>query len=256
MPASTHPSPDLSRLVDKLDSISRLDANDRVQIEQLPSRTRSIEAGADIIAEGDEVHECCLVLEGLVGRYNMVRDGERQSHSFHVAGDLPDRDSLHVQTMDHSIVALSAARVAFIPHVAVLALIERRPNVAVAFWRDAIVEGAIYRQWLVNVGRRNAKQRLAHLTCEMFVKMDAVGLAEKDHFFFPVMQAQLADATGLTPVHINRTLRALRQAGLLHWKGAIVTIPNLGLLEAFADFDPKYLHLKRPPPEPLAVKPC
>lgn len=244
-PYSTGPSSDLSRLVEKLSSIARLKPEDRAAINRLPHRSRSVAGGADVVSEGNEARECCLVLEGLFARYNLVRDGQRQIHSFHIPGDLPDRDSLHVRTMDHGIGAMSAGRVAFIPHAAVLEPVENYPNIGVALWRDAVVDGAVYRQWLVNVGRRNAKQRLAHLVCEMFVKMKAVGLAESDHFYFPATQSQLADATGLTAVHVNRTLRELRRDGLVEWKGAVVTIPNLPLLEQFAEFDPSYLHLKR-----------
>jgi CRP-like cAMP-binding protein len=251
MPDTARSTPELGRLIEKLDSIAKLNAEDRAEIARLPIRTRSIAAGADVVSEGDEPHDCCLVVDGLLARYNLVRDGERQIHSFHVPGDLPDRDSLHVRRMDHGIVALSSARVAFISHGALLDLVENRPNIGVALWRDAVVDAAVYRQWLVNVGRRNARQRLAHLVCEMFVKMTAVGLAEKDHFNFPVTQNQLADATGLTAVHVNRTLGELKRQDLIEWRGSVVTIANLPLLEQVGEFDPAYLHLKSSSLPPL-----
>ena len=244
MPKTFRPSAEHGRLISKLDSIGRLNADDRVAVAGLPLRTRTVDAGDDLVLEGSSPTECLVVLDGLLARYNLVRDGERQIHSFHIPGDLPDRDTLHVGVMDHSICALSSARVAFIPHEAITALLNARPNIAVALWRDSIIDGGIYRQWLTGVGRRSAKQRVAHLICETFVRMGAVGLAENDHFYFPVTQSQLGDALGLTAVHVNRTLQELRQAGLITWKGTVVSVPDVEALQHAGDFDRTYLHLR------------
>jgi CRP-like cAMP-binding protein len=207
-------------------------------------RTRSMEAGFDLIREGATPTECCFVIDGLLCRYATTGEGGRQIVSFHIPGDLPDRDSLHLAQMDHSVGTLSAARVAFIPHAAVVRLIENFPNLAVAMWRDSVVDGGVYRQWLTSVGRRTSRQRLAHLICETFARMQAVGLADADHFQFPVTQNQLADALGLSAVHINRTLQELRREGLVSWKGPVVTISDQAALRHVGDFDPAYLLLK------------
>jgi CRP-like cAMP-binding protein len=241
---TSQPSPEHGRLIRKLESVSRLDRRDTDALASLPLRTRSVEAGVDVIAQGAVPTECCFVIDGWMCRYATTGDGGRQIVSFHIPGDLPDRDSLHLPHLDHAIGSISAARLAFIPHVALAPLLSDHPNIAVALWRDAVVDAGVFRQWLTSVGRRTAKQRLAHLVCEMFTRMEGLGLADGDHFAFPVTQAQLGDALGLSSVHINRTLQDLRTDGLISWKASIVTIHDEGNLRSVADFDPAYLELK------------
>lgn len=238
------PSPEHGRLIVKLESIARLEAHDREAIAALPLRKRSVEAGVDIVAHGAIPTECSFVIDGLLCRYALTGEGNRQIVSFHIPGDLPDRDSLHMAALDHSVGSLSAARIAFIPHAALYRLVETHPNIALAFWRDAVAEGGVYRQWLTSIGRRTAKQRLAHVICETFARMEAVGQADSGQFHFPVTQGQLGDALGLSSVHINRTLQELRNDGLLTWKGTVVTILEPERLREAGDFDPSYLRLK------------
>jgi CRP-like cAMP-binding protein len=123
-------------------------------------------------------------------------------------------------------------------------ILERLPNLAIALWRDAVIDGGIYRQWLTGVGRRTAKQRVAHLICETFDRMEAVGLTNDDHFSFPVTQAQMGDALGLSPVHVNRTVQELRQESLITWKGGVMGVPVRQALERAGDYDPTYLRLR------------
>jgi CRP-like cAMP-binding protein len=243
MPANA-PSAEHGRLIRKLESVSPLHASDRDAVAGLPLRTRSVDAGQDLIEQGSVPTECCFVVEGLVARYALTPTGTRQIVSFHIAGDLPDRDSLHMPRLDHAVGSISAARVAFIPHAAIGALIAAHPNVGVALWRDSVVDAGVFRQWLVSVGRRSARQKVAHLICEMFTRMDGLGLADGDHFSFPVTQTHLGDALGLSSVHINRTLQELRAEQLISWKGTVVTIHNGPELRTVADFDPGYLELK------------
>jgi len=235
------------RLIRKFVSISRLDAGDQQALASLPLRTRSVEAGVDVIPQGSVPTECCFVIEGLMCRYSMTSSGRRQIVSFHIAGDLPDRDSLHLPRLDHSVGSVSAGRLAFIPHAAITPLLEKHPNIAVALWRDAVVDAGVFRQWLTSLGRRSARQRVAHLLCEMFTRMEALGLADVDHFAFPVTQAQLGDALGLSSVHVNRTLQELRTSRLITWKGSVVTIDDGPGLRRIADFDPSYLELSPMP---------
>lgn len=247
MPLLPPPTPEHWRLIRKLESISPLDDDDRTALSAIPLRTRTIEAGVDIIPQGAVPTECCFVVEGLVCRYAVTGAGTRQIVSFHIPGDLPDRDSLHLAELDHSVGSLSPARVAFIPHAPLTELLLRRPNIAVAFWRDGVVDAAIFRQWLTSLGRRSARQRIAHVLCEMYARMDALSLADRDHFSFPVTQPQLADALGLSAVHVNRTLQELRQAGLLAWKGSVVNLIDLAALREISEFDPSYLRLRSMP---------
>ena len=252
MRPQSSPSPEHGRLIRKFESISKLNASDRDALAGLPLRSRSVEAGVDVIAQGSTPTECCFVIEGLMCRYAVTSSGGRQIVSFHISGDMPDRDSLHLPHLDHSVGSISAARVAFIPHVELVPLLRTHPNIAIALWRDGVVDAGVFRQWLTGVGRRSAKERVAHLICEMFSRMDALGLADGDHFSFPVTQAQLADAVRLSSVHVNRTLQELRLDGLLSWKGSIVTIHENAKLREVADFDPAYLDLKPMQPPPMA----
>ncbi|HEX2558773.1 Crp/Fnr family transcriptional regulator [Phenylobacterium sp.] len=244
MTSALQPSPEHARLIRKFESVSRLGPSDIATLARLPLRTRSVEAGAEVVAQGATPTECCFVIEGWMCRYVMTREGGRQIVSFHIPGDLPDRDSLHLPHLDHSISAISSARVAFIPHAAVSAVLAHHPNIAVAFWRDAVVDAGVFRQWLTSLGRRDAKQRVAHLICEMFTRLEGLGLADSDHFHFPVTQTQLGDALGLSAVHINRTLQDLKASGAMSWKSSVVTIHDFDALRQVGDFDPAYLELR------------
>jgi CRP-like cAMP-binding protein len=238
------PSPEHARLIHKLSSISALDTGDVAALATLSLRTRSLEAGVEIIAHGATSIECCFIIEGWLCRYALTKAGGRQIVSFHIPGDIPDRDGLHTDRMDYGIGAISAARVAFIAHADLWPLIHSRPNIALALWRDGILDAAVSREWLTGLGRRTAKQRLAHLICEMFARMETLGLADQDHFSFPVTQSQLGDALGLSTVHVNRMLQDLRAANLISWKSTVLTVQDAQALRSLADFDPSYLQLK------------
>ena len=163
----------------------------------------------DIVREGDQPTECCLVLDGFVSRYKVLASGKKQILSFHTPGDIPDLQSLHIHVMDHSLGTLVPTRVAFIPHREMLDLCRRYPALAAAFWRDTLIDAAIFREWIANIGRRNAYQRLAHMFCEMEMRLMAVGLSSKTSYDLPLTQEEIGDATGLTTVHVNRTLKEL-----------------------------------------------
>ncbi|HEX2560807.1 Crp/Fnr family transcriptional regulator [Phenylobacterium sp.] len=239
------PTPDHQRLIRKLKSIYRLDREDEMALGELPLRHKAVEENADVVREGDAPNECCLLLEGILCRYKIVGDGRRQILSFHIGGDVPDLQSLHLDVMDHSVGALTPCRLAFIPHEAMAALLRERPNLAAAFWRDTLIDAAVFREWLAGVGRRNSHQRVAHLYCEVFSRLEAVGLASNLNFPFPVTQAEIADALGLTPVHVNRVLQDLRRDGLIASDGRSLRILDWGRLTSAGDFDATYLHLRQ-----------
>jgi CRP-like cAMP-binding protein len=170
-----------------------------------------MEENRDIIREGQTPSECCVILSGVACHYKIVVGGRRQILSFHFAGDMPDLQSLYLSKMDHSLAVLTPAKVAFISHDVVRKLSEQRPTLAAAFHRQALIDGSIIREWLANVGRRLALERFAHLICECYERMRAVGLTDDVTFELPVTQAELGDATGLSSVHINRTMQSLRK---------------------------------------------
>jgi CRP-like cAMP-binding protein len=229
-----------------LETVSRLDEEDRQALRGLPVRTRAMEENRDILREGSTSSECCLVLSGVVCRYKIVAGGRRQILSFHFAGDMPDLHRLLIPTMDHSLSVLTRSEVAFIPFDAIRTVAACRPALAAAFHRQALVDGSIFREWLANVGRRLAPERVAHLICECFARMRALGLADENTFELPVTQSELGDATGLSNVHINRTMQGLRRAGLVVSQGRVHTIPDWSRLREAADFNSGYLHLLPP----------
>lgn len=244
----TAPSPDHTRLIRQLESIIELSSEDRAALATLPLRIRSIAEKRDILREGSRPTESCLVLEGIVCRYKMRSNGRRQILSFHFSGDMPDLQSLYLRTMDHSLASVTAARIAFVPHEAVRALIRTREGVANALSRHAVIDGSIFREWIFNVGRRTALERVAHVICECFVRMRAIGLAKQDNFQLPLSLIELSDATGLSHVHVNRTMKELRRLGLIESNGKVHAILDWEMLQETADFDPAYLHLRRQAP--------
>jgi CRP-like cAMP-binding protein len=158
---------------------------------------------------------------------------------------LPDLQSLHLEVMDHSLGVLAPSTVAFIPHAAIHDLVERYTGIASALWRDTLVDAAIFREWIANVGGRSAHQRAAHLMCEFVSKMKAVGLGTDEACPFPLTQQEIGDALGLSVVHVNRTLQQLRAEGLIVLKGKHLSIPDWEALKQVAGFDPAYLHVNR-----------
>lgn len=235
---------DISRLIAQLDLIVELSKEDRIALESLPVRSRTIGERRDIIREGAQPSECCLVVEGIVCRYKMLSNGRRQILSLHFSGDIPDLQSLHLKTMDHSVATITQSRLAFIPHDAVRNLIRARPSIAEALIRHLLVDSAIYREWIANIGRRTALERVAHIFCECFTRMNALGLTRQSTFELPLTQAELGDATGLSNVHVNRTVKELRRQGLIETVARMHTVMDWEALREAAGFDPAYLHMR------------
>lgn len=230
-------------LVRKLRVSNRLDLQDVRGIEALPITGRAIRPHQRVVSEGDRPSECCLLLDGVLVRSKSTTLGDRQIVSLHVSGEMPDLQSLHLGVMDHDLTTLCHCTLGFIPHTAMRDLCLARPNVAAAFWRETLVDGAIFREWILNVGRRSAVERMAHLVVELWTKLDAVGRARGNSFQLPATQVDLADCLGLTPVHINRVLKELRERELLETVRRDFRLLDRAGLEALAQFDRTYLHL-------------
>jgi CRP-like cAMP-binding protein len=234
----------LDQLVRKLESISNLTEDERRAVLGLPITIRDFRADEDIVRDGDRPWQCCLLVEGFLCRYKTLPDGNRQIHSFHVPGDIPDLQSLHIPVMDHSLAAVAPSKAALIPHDAIRDLTHAHPNIADKFWRDTLVDGAIFREWITNVGSREASSRIAHLLCEIFIKLQAVGLTKGNTFDFPITQSEIGDATGLSTVHVNRSIQKLRAERLIVLEKGRCTITDWKGLKEAAMFDPTYLSLK------------
>ncbi|MBP1178052.1 Crp/Fnr family transcriptional regulator [Methylobacterium sp. PvR107] len=240
-------APDLhatTLLIRKLENIATLTDEQRQALESLPVRTHVLNTRQDIVRDGDKPTHCCLVLDGWACRYKLLNQGKRQILSFHIAGDIPDLLSLHVPTMDHTLATVTNATVAFIPHESLRALVAHHPRLASLLWRDTLIDAAIFREWMTGMGRRSAFERIGHLFCEMYVKLEAVGLAGDHRCPLPLTQVDLADALGLTPVHVNRVLQEMRRQTLLTLRSRTLQIEAWDELSAAAEFDPGYLQLE------------
>ena len=233
-----------SLMIRKLESIFRLSAEENQALQTLPIQVQVLAADKDIVRIGDSPSQCCLLVEGYISVYKLTDKGKRQIMAFHVPGDMPDLQSLHLQVLDNSLATATPCTVGFIQHNDLLRVCERYPRITSALWRETLVDASIFREWVLNVGRRDAFSRMAHLLCELRVKLKAVGLAENDTFDLPFTQVELADAIGASTVHVNRVLQDLRAKGLIRSEGTRLTIPDWEKLKEAAGFDPLYLHLK------------
>lgn len=237
---------DTAMLIRKLDSIAELTDEDRQTLAALPLQIRDLQADEDATRDGDVPRTCCLLIEGFMHRYKLLPDGKRQILAFHTPGDIPDLQSLGLNVMDHSMAALVPCKVGHISHDNLRAAMRRSPGVAEALWRDTLIDAAIFRAWITALGQRSAYGHMAHLLCELFTRLRAVGMTSEDACKLPITQAELGDALGLSTVHVNRTLMELRGGGLITLDKGRLTILNWNGLAAAAQFDPTYLHLRKP----------
>ncbi|OHV17900.1 Crp/Fnr family transcriptional regulator [Methylorubrum extorquens] len=231
-------------LIRKLKSIAPLTDEQCQAIERLPVRTHTLAAHHDIMRDGDRPAHCCLMLDGWACRYKLLGDGRRQILSFHMPGDIPDLQTLHIPTMDYSLASMTKATVAFIPHDSLSGLVSRHPGVGAILWRETLIDAAIFRAWMIGMGRRSAFQQVAHLFCEVYMKLQAAGLADHYRCPLPITQIDLADALGLTSVHVNRVLREMRGRALITLRENTLVIEAWDELLRIAEFDPTYLQLE------------
>lgn len=229
----------------RLATHSPLGSAERAAFAALAAQHHDVTARDLIVREGEPTPRCCLLVEGFAGRHKLLADGSRQVVSLHVAGDFLDLPALLLDAPDASVSSFGPARVASVARDDLADIAESYPEIARALWRETLIDAANAREWLLNIGQRDAYARLAHLFCEMALRLEAVGLFDGGAFAFPVPQQGLADATGLSPVHVNRVLQRLRADGLLHLRGNHAEIPDRRALAAAGGFDPAYLHLDR-----------
>ncbi|WP_241233674.1 Crp/Fnr family transcriptional regulator [Altericroceibacterium xinjiangense] len=243
----------LSLFLDRLLRRSVLSAEEQGAILNLRSHAFQAEGRSDIVSPGQKVDHACLVVDGLVGRFDqMAADGRRQTTAFHLPGDMCDLHSVVAPVAGWGIEAIATSTVLHIPHRDLRALATSYPAIALAFWRDTTADASILGKWVSNVGRRNAPARTAHLVCEIGIRMEQAGLGERTRYTFAATQVQLADALGLTPVHVNRTLQALRADGLLRIEQRMVHVDDWDRLAVLAEFDPEYLLIEHLPEQRAA----
>jgi CRP-like cAMP-binding protein len=236
--------PEHNPLIRKLESIFTLTDAERKALENLPMQVVAIKENQDIVREGDRPSRSCLVLSGFACTYKMTKNGKRQIVSFNLPGDIPDLQSLHLRALDNGISTISPCRVGFIPHEALRDICDRYPRIASAFWRETLIDASIFREWVLNVGQREAYNRMAHVLCELLTRLRAVGLTQDHSCNLPITQSEFADALGVTTVHVNRVLQQMRADGLIELKGDRLNIPDWEKLKQVGEFDPTYLHLE------------
>ena len=244
MSSASEPTP-LRALIRKLEGIATLSDHDRRVIASLSFTLERLGPRQKVVNYGDTAPQCCVILEGWVCCYRRLDEGTRQIMSFHIPGDLPDLQNFHLRVMDHSFATLTEVHVAFIPHDSLRDLILRFPSVAEVLWRNTLIDAAVFREWMVGIGRRSALGQIAHLICELYLKLHAVGLAENDRFSLPVTQNELGDALGLSYVHVDRVLQELRGVRVITLRDRTLVIEDWDVLVQIAEFDATYLHLEK-----------
>ena len=227
----------------KLEAFTKLSPDDRAALAEATRNFRYVDARRDVISEGDKPRYVHLVLDGWACRYKQLPDGKRQIVALFVPGDFCDVNVYILKAMDHSIGAITRLKIAMITPDEMNALTAERPRVTQALWWHELVTTAIQREWTLNLGQRSAYERLSHLLIELYLRLATVGRAYNGRCDFPLTQNDLADATGLTSVHVNRTLQELRRDGLIELERKQLHILDLPRIMDVAMFNPNYLHL-------------
>jgi CRP-like cAMP-binding protein len=215
---------------------------DRQAVLELPSVRRNFERDAYIVREAEPITHCCLLLAGFAFRQKLISSGARQIISIHMPSEFLDAQNAMFEQADHSVQSLGRSEAAMIPKSALVELMAARPRIAQAVWLDTLVDASVFREWVVNVGRRSARSRIAHLLCELVLRMRTAGMCNETTCQFPLTQEQVADATGLTSVHTNRTLQALRKEGLIQLRAGRLTVLDWRGLAEVGEFNDRYLH--------------
>lgn len=208
---------------------------------------RELPADRTFIRRGEELQHSTLLLEGLLCRYKDLGDGQRQITELHVAGDFADLHSFTLKHLDHNIMALSPCRVVEVPHERLAQITRDHPHLTRVLWFLTNLDASIHREWVLSLGRRSALSRMANLFCELHVRLGIVGLAEHAGYKLPLTQEELAECLGLTAVHVNRTLKELRERDLVEFRSGQVQLRDLDGLKKVAEFDPAYLYLDKRP---------
>jgi CRP-like cAMP-binding protein len=239
----------LQAFVDRLHSLSPLSDDDVAALQGLRTQVTRVRTGVDIVLPGIEFEHAVLVASGLVGRYLQLSDGKRQVTAIHLPGEIADLYRVATPRAGSALQALTNAAIVLVSGRELKEVALSSPRITQAFWVYSAVDAAVLSRWAVNLARREAKVRMAHLLCEIGVRMESSGLGARTDFLLELTQSQIGDALGLTPVHVNRTLKALREAGAVEIEGRIFRIPDWARLAAIAEFDPDYLQIVPPAEE-------
>ena len=238
--ADLHPT--FQTMVRRLEARAPLGEADREALLSLPHTIRRIGPAGHVVRDGDSVEQCTLLLSGFAYRYKLTGEGGRQIISFHIPSEFLDLQNSLLRCADHSVQTLTEAELAVIPAGVLQNLALTNPAIARALWIDTLIDSSIFREWVVNVGRRDSRARIAHLLCEFALRLQSVGIGDGRRYELPMTQEQLADAVGLTSVHVNRVLRQLGEEGLISRDRRTIVLEDWHRLRAAGDFNERYLH--------------
>ena len=230
-----------SHLIRSLEARDTLSAHEKEILQRISLEPVSIAAKTELVRQGDRPNRCILLLSGLMARAKISKDGRRQITALQVSGDFVDLHCFLLHQMDHAVLALTDCQVAFVSHNAIREISETQPHLTRLLWLSTVIDGALHREWLV-AANMSSRRQFSHLICELYVRLEVVGLAADYRFDFNITQEVLADVLGISSVHVNRTLQDMRGA-LIEWQGAELKILNWTKLKDEADFDPIYLNL-------------
>lgn len=247
MSIPTEPKDAIQGLVRKLRARDVMSDEEAETLAATVAEVKEVGAGQIIVRQGVSLSECNLLVDGMVCRYKDLHGGQRQILELHLAGDFVDLHSFPLKRLEHNIRSLTRVRIAIVPHDRLKRVTEEHPHLARLLWFSTLLDAAIHREWILSIGRRSALGRVAHLLCELFVRMDVIGAVHDSRYPLPITQMDLADATGLTAVHVNRMLKKLRDDKLLTFRNGEVSVHDWDGLSRVADFDPAYLYLERRP---------
>ena len=239
----------LEPLVRKLSYRVNLSAADKAALLALPHTIKTMQPHHYVVREGDRATSSCLMLSGFSIRHKIVAGGFRQIVAIHMKGEMVDLQNSLLGHADHSVQMLTAGKVAMIPREEIVRIAFERPAIGQAMWLDTLVDASIFREWIANVGRRDARTRISHVLCEFALRLKIAGLGEQTDYELPMTQEQLGDTTGLTSVHVNRTLKSLEAEQLIQrLRPRSITIGDWKKLAHAGDFDSGYLHLRENEP--------
>ena len=233
----------LEGMIRKFERRASLSDGDREALIGLPFRMTRAEPGRYLVREGAVADHSILIISGLAYRHKISADGSRQIVSIHIPGDFVDLEGSLLKVADHNVQALTRCDLAIVPRTAIREMLLAHPQVAFAMWIDTLIDASIFREWIMNIGRRDARERLAHIFCEFALRLETAGMGSTTGYELPMTQEQLADASGLTAVHVNRTLKAMDAEGLIKRERRFILIPDWEKLRSVAGFSELYLHL-------------
>jgi CRP-like cAMP-binding protein len=231
----------------KLRARDTISAEEEQAVRGLVAEVIEVQQDRTIVRHGEQLNQSMLLLSGWLARAKDLPSGQRQIAELHVAGDFADLHGFTLKRLDHDVISMTRCRIALVPHDRLKELTDKQPHLARVYWAMTNIDAAIQREWTLSLGRRSAIARMAHLLCELNVRLGIVGLSDNNSFDFPLTQVEFGECLGLTSVHVNRTLQELRRRELIEIQSRRVRIFDFEALKGVAEFDPAYLYLEKQP---------